>query len=452
VGKYYEGTGDDVYRFQELDSEDEKINTSPKHGIHQVPYGQRYYSDELRFNDMDYNAWERRTSALDGMAYDPEYNFREEDEGYYDDAGEAVSAAEYEELLFRRVLDKIRVARATGDSDVQLSPDEIEAYQLRLHGTTPAVRSQPKSRPYANPVLDEAAIGVSAMMADQVDTGIPIKSRSKKSQPRTSLFSSKPKKEKSSSRKRATSNVSSASSQVPPGFVIPGHDGRPIYSSINPYPGSLTRDPEPPSRPASRSASGSSQILQAPSRFTPPRATSREVPGAFPGGFFVPTHAPRPVTPPRQGRPTSAAPRYEHPEARSRSPSIQPAKLVPFPIEPYQYQTFSPSSSSQPSPQLQYTRRPSAAPSEASYTSMPRRIPVPAQRAVPPTDFQRSYSDPTIPWGVTSAAPIVEPEEAWGPAALEVLLDPVPIQGVRAGGGGKDGERRRKGGKNKKKG
>jgi hypothetical protein len=448
VGRYFEGTEDDVYRFQELNSDDEKNGLSLDHG--QLSNGRQLHNpDDLYFNDMDIRAWEQRASALDGSPYDLGYDVQEGDEGYYDDAGEAVSRAEYEELLFTRVLDKIRVARAVGNPDVQLSPEELEAYQTRLYGArSPAARSQPKSRSASSPLIDDTASVLS------VNTGRPghsssSKSKSKKSEPRTSLFSSKPKKEKRSERKRAVSNVSSGSSQVAPGFVIPGPDGQRIYTPINAYQGNLARDPDPRSQPNSRSFSGSSQTYGGYAHSVAPSDIARDIPGSFLGKFA--NHAPshRSASPPRQGRPTSTQqPTQEPSGSRVRSPSIQSANLVPFPIEPYQYHNFSPSSSSsQPSPQLQYTRRPSAPPSEASYTSMPRRVPVPSQAAAPMSSpFDASPTQAYYPGlGLSESAGHQDV------AAVEVIPEPISVQPVKASGSGRDGERRRKGGKSKKK-
>jgi hypothetical protein len=432
VGRHLEGAEDDVYRFQELDSDDEKNGVLLDHGkpLHNP--------DELYFNDMDIRAWERRASALHGGINEFGHDRQENEEGYYDDAGEAVSRAEYEELLFSRVLDKIRVARAVGNPDVDLSPEELEAYQSRLYGTrTPAARPQPKSHATNSPVMDDTASMFSVNSMD--NPGHPSSSKSKSKKPRTSLFSSKPKKEKTSDRKRGVSGAS----QTSPGFLIPGPDGQQIYTPINPYQGSLARDP-PASQPGSRSASGGSQAYHAPSR-PAPRDTAREVPGAF---FATPAPSYRSASPPPQGRSIES---WQHaqepPEPRARPPPIKAPNLVPFPIEPYQYQSFSPtSSSSQPSPQLQYTRRPSAPASEASYASMPRRIPVPAQHASPVT----SHFDYISPETSYHSTGVPESSISQGTAAVEVVPEPVPVQPAKASGSGKDGERRRKSGKSKK--
>ncbi|KAJ4370409.1 hypothetical protein N0V83_004927 [Neocucurbitaria cava] len=438
VGRYFEGVEDDVHRFQELDTDDEKNGVILDRGFQQVSNNTNINPDELYFSDMDIRSWERRASALDGTD-GPDYGYQDEDEGYYDDTGESMTHAEYEEMLFRRVLDKIRVARAAGRADVQLSPEEVEAYQSKVYGAkAPAARPHPKLRPSSAFVGTHDAASV--ITTSKSGNAVSGSSRSKKSQQRTSLFASKPKKEKPSGRKR-TPPLSSASSQAAPGFVVPGPDGQPVYAPINAYQGSLVRDAGPVHRPASRSASDTS--YQTP---TPPRATPRDVLGAFPGS----EHAYRPATPPRQGRSTSSWQSMQGhelpPTSRARSASIQSTGLLPFPVEPYQYHTFSPSSSSPTSPQApQYARRVSSGPSEASYTVMPRRVPVPApapvplQRTAPVASVQGSYSDPTLATQASGS----------NPGATILVDDQGAAKSIRTV---KDGERKRKGGRSKKKG
>lgn len=441
---------EDISRFQELNSDDEKNGVSLDRGTQQTSKRRQFSPDELYFNDMDIGAWERRTTAVQGL-YDLGYDLQEEDENYYDDAGEPISHAEYQELLFRRVLDKIRIARATGDPDVQLSPEELEAYQTRLHGTgTPASRPQPKTRPSYSPVADDTASVVSA------NTNRPEHTSKTKHKKRTSLFSSKPKKEKPSSRKRTESNFSSGSSQAPPGFVVPGPDEHAAHVPVNSYQSSLARDPQQNSRPDSRPASGNSQVPQASSHMAPPWGWQGDLPGAFPGSYGYPPQAYAPTYPPTYGWPnTYYQPAWDDGSDRIQPEPepepVQPAKLMPFPVAPYEYHNFSPtSSSSQPSPQLQYTRRPSAPASEASYTSMPRRVPVAAQSTAPVATSQGSpdvrVQQPPYP-GIAA----MDAEESPDASVVEVVPPPVPVQPAKASGSGKDGERRRKGGKSKKK-
>ncbi|KAF2797686.1 hypothetical protein K505DRAFT_358223 [Melanomma pulvis-pyrius CBS 109.77] len=417
---------EDVYRFQELETEDVKLEPD----YQQDPDGKHFNPDELYFNDMDLRAWEARTAEIDGMAYGEDYGYQE-DEGYYEEAGRiSMSTAEYEEFLFLRVLDKIRLARATGDQDVQLTTEELDAYSRGLRPRAPAARPQPRGRPLSAPVMNGVVNGAASNAI--INTSTPSvaggsgtgSTRRKKSQQRTSIFAPWPKKDKDkpSSRKRAPSNVSETTTQPlqpplqqPPGFVVPGPNG-PVYAPINAY-GRMRRDSNvrsaaSPSRD-SRSASLNSRHAPTPPRVTPPR----EIPGAFPSGS--PQRYYRESTPPpRQSRPPSAHSRYSMqensesqlpPNTRSRSSSIQqPVKLVPFPVTDYQHYTAEPyqyhvpgqpaplQPPSQPISQLPYARRVVSGPVDGNYV-MPRRVPVPVQRATAPLPaVQPSYSDPAL--------------------------------------------------------
>ncbi|KAH6612424.1 PRA1 family protein-domain-containing protein [Boeremia exigua] len=282
--------------------------------------------DDLYFNDMDIRAWERRTAALGGAP--PRNDRYQEDEGY---DGDRMSAAEYEEVLFQRVLDKIRLARAADIPDVQLTPEELDAYQSKLHGTrSPAVRT-PRS-PLSPPLTDAMSVSSASKKSSS--------SRAKKES--RSLFAPKPKKE-NPSRKPAPSNMSSA---PPPGFMVPGPDGQPIYTPINAYQGDLTRDPTPPAPPVPRHVPASERPV-------PTRRALIDMPGAFPGAL--------PTSPHLYHRPQDLPPTAGL--GISRAPPSSSLSLSPT-VEPYVYHT----------PKPTYTRVSSA---ESSFTAVPRRVPVP---------------------------------------------------------------------------
>lgn len=384
---------------------------------------------------------------MEGLAYGDDYGYLE-DEGYYEDGGDVtMSITEYEDLLFQRVLDKIRLARATGDPDVQLTPEELDIYQAKVSvQRAPAARPQlPKTRHHNVPAISAGASTAVASAPSTTGTAASGSARAKKSSRRTSLFGSRrsDKKEKSSTRTRAPSMSSDASNQqLPPGFVVPGPNGQPVFAPINAYHGRMARDvrvptPGSPSRPSSRSASTSSDKLapvkgshpvdlarglrQAP---TPPRISPpRDMPGAFPSGS---PRSYRAATPPQLSRPASSSSRQSTQDqseprkstrqsaqdsvdsrksssGRPRSSSTQQGtKLVPLPIpeythhttEPYQYQVAGQLASS-PS-QSPYARRVASGPAEGHYTTMPRRVPVPVQRAAGANSVQGSHSDPAI--------------------------------------------------------
>jgi hypothetical protein len=484
---------EDVYRFQELESEDEKNGVLLEPGYQQDSNAREFNPDELYFNDMDLKAWEARTAEIDGMAYGDEYGYQE-DEGYYEEPGRIMmTSAEYEEFLFLRVLDKIRLARATGDQDVQLTTEELDAYSKGMRPRAPAVRPQPpRGRPVSMPMITAAI--TSEANNTVMTTNTPStngsgsgsgsgSTRQKTSKSRTSIFGSRSKKDKdkdkdkSSSRKRTTSNVSETLSQsqqqpvqAPPGFVVPGPNG-PMYAPINSvYAGRMRRDSTVRST-GSPSRESRSSSLNSRHAAIPPR----EVPGAFPSGS--PQRYYRDGTPPpRQSRPPSSHSRYSMGEAefiqnaRSRSSSIQqPVKLVPFPVTEYQHYTAEPyqyHQPGQPTPtqapaqavatQPQYRRSVSGS-ADPNFTALPRRVPVPVQRATGPV--VASYSDPALAQRGPASTDEDSDEDAGVPGDVSPQADdkkykvaPKPTQKqASTSASAKDGERRRSSGRTRRK-
>lgn len=489
MGKYLEAD-EDVYRYQEVDSGDENNGALLDQGYNMassVSNGKQPFNpDELYFNDMDIRAWERRAAEQDGLPYGDDYDYGYgyvEDEGYYEDAGHMMSPAEYEELLFQRTLDKIRLARVTGEADVSLTPEELEVYQNRMwRQRAPAARIQARPMPHSAPVVDPVAASGS--------TGAPGSSspRSKKNNRRSSLFGGKDKskKEKTSSRARATSNATeSTMQQAPPGFLVPGPNGQPMFAPINAYQGYNGRDPRQPGsplRPGSRPVSkgnerhasskggNSGSPKDARQAQTPPQSplrlitTSRDIPGAFPSSPV----SYRMPTPPLTARPGSSSSRlsaHDHADrqassgGRSRSSTTQqPPKLVPFPVaeykhhntEPFQYQAAG--HLAQPSAQPQYARR--VASGETPHATMPRRVPVPSQQTTNRQGIPNSNSDPAIPHvGVMvdvnedGAHPVSHTDDSGSSAQMGKSTGK---QGSGSGGG-KEGERRRRSGRSRRK-
>jgi hypothetical protein len=217
----------------------------------------------------------------------------------------------------------------------------------------------------------------------------------------------------------------------------------------------------------------------------------------MPGGF--PSEEPQQVqeesAPPQEQRASSSSNAspississnndWQHPtESRSRpsstqQPGQQPSKLVPFPVpeyhhhstEPYQYQmagqVVPPASSSyatssqQPPPM----RRVPSGPADSNYTVMPRRVPVPIQRANAPVQAaQGSYSDAAIAQrGFGIRGEVSDGEEDPGGIVVGVApqvdersykvqtVKPV-AKGGDGAGGGRANERRRRATHTKKK-
>lgn len=400
---------------------------------------------------------------MNGLAYGDDYGMQE-DEGYYEEGADIMmSVSEYEDLLFQHVLDKIRLARATGESDVQLSPEELELYQSRVsRSRVPA--AHPQAARYRQGTGHAGAGSTVAPAASS--SGNTGTSRSKKKDKRSSFFSSKSKDKKSSNRSRAASNASDMLSQPsppPPGFMVPGPNGQPMFAPINAYQGRMTRDV--PRRPSgsprsSRSASISSEIppvkgghatqtrglglgpsLRLPQ--TPTRLSYTAMPGAFPGSPINYSAE----SPTQAARPSSSSSRHSKYDMFDRRQSAgsghtvsspvqqQAPKLVPFPTieyqhhtpEPYQYQAagqIASASSTSLASQPQYSRRVASSPTESTHMSMPRRVPVPApapaapvQRAPAPVqqDVHHSTSDPVLTQRVPRVGPSDDEEEARAP-------------------------------------
>ncbi|KAF1996074.1 hypothetical protein P154DRAFT_580169 [Amniculicola lignicola CBS 123094] len=441
VGRYMEEP-EDVYRFQELDTDDEKNGVMAEPGFQGISNNKPLMNpDELYFSDMDPRAWERRTGVeVDPSVYGEDYGYQE-DEGYYEDGGGVplTHHVEYEEFLFQRVLDKIRLARATGDPDVQLSQEELDAYQNRLlRPRAPATRPPARVRQFNVPVNAITPPAITPPSIANASSSAASSTRSRKPQQRMSFFGSsrsKKEKERPTSRKRAPSNVSETTNS-PAGFVVAGPNGQPpVHALINAYNGRLARDAPlrsaaSPSRTGSRSASVNSRQAATPPRVTPPR----DMPGGFPPGSPQMFH--RDPTPPRQGSSSSRLSALDNadwqlpPNNRSRSsPNQQPAKLVPFPVtdyqhysaEPYQYYTPEQPKSSQTSSQPQFVRRVVSNAPDGNFMTMPRRVPVPVQRAGGPMqNVQGSYSDPALGPAGRSKEETSEDDEG------EVMVDGFP--------------------------
>ncbi|KAF2644200.1 hypothetical protein P280DRAFT_393310, partial [Massarina eburnea CBS 473.64] len=430
VGKY---PGEaDVYRFQDVGSDEEKNGVLLDSGSQRAINGkQNFNPDELYFNDMDIRAWERRSGGgLDGMAYGDDYGYVE-DEGYYDEAADvAMSGTEYEEFLFKRVMDKIRLARAIGNADVQLSSEELEAYQARIwRSRMPAAHPQARSRPATSGTANGGAIAAVASVPNNTGTS-GRKKQQQQQQRRTSLFSNKSKEKRSSDRSRAPLNISeSASQQMPPGFVVPGPDGQPMFAPISAY--QSRTPPEVPARGQARGPGRGLRLSQAPTRKTLP---SREMPGTFPGSptsyqTASPVNSPSPV---HATRPASSSSRQlakdrADPKQLSNNRALssttqQAPTLVPFPTmeykhhtaEPYQYQAAGQlaSSASSTASQPQYSRQVASGHPDP-HATMPRRVPIPVQRANATQNVHGSYSDPVVPQR-GSRASISEDEEDKG--------------------------------------
>lgn len=292
---------------------------------------------------MDLGAWERRTAGIadPGDAYEDEYDYGygyDDEEYHAEPEVDPAALAEYEESVFQSALSKIRSARTTGESNVQLTPEELEIYRARLLGP-PAPATQPQaaprivSAPASIPVpMPVPPVAPPNSVVSGVEGSASGTSRPSKGERRKSWFSSKGKKDRTTAKKRerAASNASlglglGLGVQIPsggrgeppataPGFVVPGPDGRMVLAPVGAY-------------LSSRESGGQAQASVQQRRRSQPQPQPRRSSGGPPAGSQQPQ--PRPKTPPSSGVPgafpTGSPQRslFESPPSRPSQPQAQ---------------------------------------------------------------------------------------------------------------------------------
>lgn len=340
----------------------------------------------------------RRAISDDALYYDgidtrwdPRGEIDHDNLAYEDDYYGVRLSADDDELLVQRAIDRIRIARARGQPNVNLSHEELEALaRPRLQQISNSADPAP-ARPSSK--------GRSSSSSNSTNTGI----RSKKSNARLSFFSSSPRSSrprsgKSDSKRR---NSSAHDSELPPtapppGFRIPGAGAAPLgYAS------------RPPSRPDSRSASGGYDAALR----DYVRPNSRDSIGLTPAeeAEYLTRRANRS----RSG--SGAAPSYSQPPYPTYA--FERERGRPGDADPFLYQTGGPppglyaGSSASSSPSSQRRTMSSHNSDGFSYTAVPRRVPVPTGAALTAGSSrlaavaglgQGSASDPALGYRSTS--------------------------------------------------
>jgi hypothetical protein len=376
------GPPGDVFRFQELDTDDE-------FALHGVPVEHMAQKRGNNFvNDASY--------YLDsGFGGDDVFGVGEDygPTGYDAQGGYVLDRRESDEMIAQRALERIRRARMYGQENVTLSHSELDALEygrLRQQEESPS-RSSAKPKSSSKQSSSKSS------------------SKSKKGPASRSSFfatSSSTRPTSSSGGRKRSSTVSTQDehyAQVPPGFILPGPNGAQVYAPIAYDGNGLGRVRSSSiSRPGSRSASND--------RGTPPRAVLDQLPGAFPA-YSSPL------------RPTSSSNRRPSDEelwlhrARSRSSSSSytnghpfPQQQAPYPTAPndlYYYQQPNGTHQAQGGVALQPQHQPyqqhsqqgrrivsSPADVPPTYAQVPRRVPVGANARVPTA--VAANSDPNL--------------------------------------------------------
>jgi len=290
------------WRFEELDSESDDGQSVDLH--------RSFAGDNLHFTGADLGR-NLRKKGRQGSSSDSEHL---EDVVDYDlGNGSAMQLAlrDKEEVLVQRAKERIRRAQAMGKMSVKLPPSELDALERQLASE----QDQAKSK---RPSLKTKSSGERRASGRSSASQNVVTSTATRRKSRTSL---------------AIGNDRmpiDPGQVVPPGFLVAGPDGRPVYAPFGYYPPSPVSPYGQSSRPNSRT--GSTHSLQ----HTPPlpQSQSRNQQKRY---FSVPEQQPQASSGSRgtsSPRPLPDDPDWQ-PRARSTS-------NLAYPSETYQYPTYSP--------------------------------------------------------------------------------------------------------------
>ncbi|MCJ1483053.1 hypothetical protein MMC06_003219 [Schaereria dolodes] len=316
-------------RFEELDSDNEDGQGVELDGS--------FASDELHFTGADLGLRSRNKGKYDYA--DSSDASTDSDDGFNDRDGTAKQLAlrDKEELLVQKALERIRRAQMLGKTNVKLTQPEIDALERKRQ-------------------KDQAKAKKSSLNLKMNDRR---QSRTRTTNPASNITPVAVKrKSRSSLNKYEDNNPSTLAGNAPPGFVVPGPDGNPVYAPIGYYqPPSLPYGAS--SRPDSRSPSTNS--LQ---QRTPPLAPSqyRGQPKRYPS---VPEQMPQSILKVRAPSLQRALPDDPSWIPRPRSASSTHS----LSSDHYPYQAYSPPLPNVP-PQYTQGRRNVSGPADIQYPGL----------------------------------------------------------------------------------
>ena len=337
-------------RFEELDSDSDNGQG--------VDLDRAFAGDDLQFTGADLGQ-DSRTRGKHGFLGDAE--FTENVVDYDLGSGSAMQLAlrDKEEVLYQRARERILRAQAMGRVDVQLTPAERDAFD-RKHSNDQAKIKRPSSR---TKVSGDRRGSARPSGSQDVVTSTATRRKS-----RSSLGIS------------SSRVLDDPGQAVPPGFIVAGPDGRPVYAPFGYYPPSPVSPYGPSSRPNSRT--GSTHSLQ----HTPPvpQSQSRSQQKRY---FSVPEQQAQASS----GNRGTSLPR-PLPDDLDWQPRVRSASNLAYPSDVHQYSTYSP-----PIPQMpvQYAQgRRNVSGPEIGYPSLRHGMQAPRPYAAnsEPSLLRREYS------------------------------------------------------------
>ncbi|KAK4540237.1 hypothetical protein LTR36_009642 [Oleoguttula mirabilis] len=344
-----------------------------------------FAGDELHFDGYDIGQDRQRRRQV----YDYADDYDSEEEAYRRrGAAYQVAVRDKEEAMLQSALERIARARAKGKTNVNLSPEEMEALERRRG--QPPEPSVPPTQALASPPATPARTPKGKAGSRSNSSTSLASQKTRKRGNTNSLFSgqSSPSPAKSNS-KAKVERKPSAEQALPypsgsgqPGIMVPGPNGVPVFAPIVNY--------APPSPELARAQPGGTR--------TRSRSTSK--------------HSRRDSTPPERTDPYAQyAPRYYHPPAGVRPESSGSNRSMPDDVDWHppparnrsasnaQYAAYRPGADDydapKPLPAAQGRRNVSgpAATSDVRYSSL-RRVPPSSSPLAPRPTAQHAVSDP----------------------------------------------------------
>ena len=336
-------------RFEELESDD---NNGQGVG--------RLAGDRVRFTgyDLGTGKHDRRRVSYDDLAYGEDYG--DEGDDYYEEEDEWQSAMrQKEDDLVQGALRRIRRAKLRGESNVDLTREELDALERRSLLPTSIASKSPRKQP------SRASLPGSGSKAKRQTSGLSGLGGTK---------GKAPKSEKKVSLPLVESSPHFLSGPDSPDYGLHGNRRDPAQDYLAQ---SGARPASTPSKALARKpAPGNARQQQ-----SQPYDSQQY-------RFFSPNEdGSRPPSSSSRGSPTRSLP--DEPDWTPRSHTSSSAPL--YSADPFDYQTHGPSA------QYQHGRRNFSGPAGVSYSAL-RRVPVPASGAmtrVPtsePAPMQRSAS------------------------------------------------------------
>ena len=352
-----------------------------------------FAGDELHFNGYDIGQDRQRRRPV----YDYANGYDSEEEAYRrKEAAYQVAEREKNDILIQSALERIAKARTKGKTNVNLSLEEMEALERR-RGQPPELPIPPV--PLASPPATPARTPKGKVGSRTSSSTSLVSQKTRKRGNTSSLFSgqSSPSPAKSNSkaqveRKPSTEhqNLPYSPGSGPPGIMVPGPNGVPVFAPLVNYPPStpeFTRAQPVGTTPRSRSTSKHSRHDSTPPERPDPFAQ-------YPARYYQTAAGMRPESSSTNNRAPAEDETWYPPQPHSRNRSASNAHYAAY-ARPGATDDYDMAPSL---PAVHGQRRNVSGPADVRYSNL-RRVPPSSSPLAPRPGAQHASSDPAVSQG-----------------------------------------------------